>query len=87
MSEPEVIRMGCVIQQYLERNNIMEARPKELMKPLIRAGFFVRDYRDGLPLRKVLRRLQREKKLYLIPQVFPEVKDKNTWWYFRPTKF
>lgn len=47
-------------------------------------GIFNKDYREGLPIRKVLRALDTENSLDKIPYVHAERKSKITNWYFRP---
>lgn len=78
--------MGYAIQQLLVEQNLVDAKPKDLMPTLIEKRFFKQDYRNGLPLRNVLRRLDDENLLYLLPQVRVERKDKNRYWYFNPIK-
>ena len=41
-----------------------------------------KDKRNGLPLRNLLRQLDEDNLLYLIPQVSVERKDKNRYWFF-----
>ncbi|WP_037318624.1 hypothetical protein [Salegentibacter sp. Hel_I_6] len=84
--EEEIINMGYVIQQYLEENNLKDAKPKDLMSLLIEKGFFNQDHREGLPLRNLLRELDEKNLLYLIPQVMVERKTNNRYWYFNPLK-
>lgn len=83
MMEPsKVVRMGYVIQEYLRDQKLEEAKPKDLMQILVAKGYFKKDHRDGLPLRNLLRKLDDNKQLYLLPQVRIEHKDKNRFWYF-----
>lgn len=57
---------------------------KEFMPLFIEKSIFNKDYRDGLPIRKVLRELDDEDLLDKIPYVHVERKTKNANWYFRP---
>ena len=57
---------------------------KEFMPLFIENGIFNKDYREGLPIRKVLRALDTENSLDKIPYVHAERKSKITNWYFRP---
>jgi len=82
MENSEIIKMSHVIQEYLVRENLKEAKPKDLMPILIEKGFFNKDVREGLPLRKILRDLDSENQLQLIPQVRADRKNKNVFWYF-----
>lgn len=72
-----------VIKTYFEKNsNIQKVLAKDLMPDFIKAGIFNSDQRDGLPIRKELRKLDSKKQLSLIPYVLAERKSKNTNWYF-----
>lgn len=41
----EIIRMGYVIQSFLEKEKLIDAKPKDLMSILIEKGFFQKDHR------------------------------------------
>lgn len=86
MEKSEVIKMGYSIQDYLINNSLSNAKPKDLMTFLIDKGFFNKDHRNGLPLRNILRQLDEENLLYLLPQVRVERKDKNGFWFFNHIK-
>lgn len=86
MEKSEIVKMGYVTQDYLIKNTLNEAKPKDLMPILIEKGFFEQDHGDGLPLRNILRQLDKENMLYLLPQVSVERKDKNRFWFFNPIK-
>lgn len=60
---------------------------KDLMDLFIAHGIFTADHRNGLPIRKLLRNLDRGHNLHLIPFVHPKRKNKNTYWYFIATDF
>ena len=55
------------------------------MPLFIERGIFKKNYKDGLPIREFLRRLEQENHLHLIPQVQVERKDVNINWYFIKT--
>ena len=74
--------MGYVIQDYLINQKLENVKPKDLMPLLIEKGFFNKDHREGLPLRNLLRQLDDDNLLYLLPQVSIERKDKNRYWFF-----
>lgn len=78
--------MGYVIQDYLKANNLKNAKPKVLMPILIEKGFFNNDHRDGLTLRNLLRQLDDNNLLFLLPQVSVERKDTNRFWFFNAVK-
>ena len=51
--------MGYVIQNYLKENDLRNVKPKEIMPLLIEKGFFSQDHRAGLPLRNLLREVDK----------------------------
>lgn len=75
-------KLSSLIQVYLEKNHIKDVKPKDLMPYLVQKGFFKKDHRSGLPLRKILRELDDQNLLGLIPQVRVERKNKNRFWFF-----
>ena len=82
MTDSEIINMGKSIQDFLSNKGLDSAKPKDLMPWLIEKGFFKSDNRAGLPLREVLRKLDGEKKLNLLPNLVVERKEKNRYWSF-----
>lgn len=74
--------MGYLIQEYLITHQFEKSNPKNLMPILVEKGFFNKDHRDGLPLRNLLRQLDDDNLLYLLPQVSVERRDKNRFWFF-----
>lgn len=82
MDTSEIIKMGYVIQAFLEKEKLVDAKPKDLMPVLIEKGFFKKDHREGLPLREILRELDYRDELYLLPQVRADRKEKNVSWLF-----
>jgi hypothetical protein len=82
MEAKTVIKMGYAIQEYLSSKKLVDAKPSDLMPLLVEKGFFTQDHRKGLPLRNVLRELDKDNLLYLLPQVRVERKEVNRFWYF-----
>lgn len=75
--------INTVIEDYFTTHSDVEIVPsKDLMPMFIEAGIFDSNHRDGLPIRKVLRELDKTGQLGLIAYVSPERKQKNTSWYF-----
>ena len=71
------------IAVYFKRNTTVEWIPVKLLMPaLIDAGVFHKDVKKGLPLRNVLKTLQKEKELDKIPSLHAERKGIDTYWYF-----
>ena len=86
MEYSRVVKMGYVIEQFLRTASLKDAKPKDLMPILIQKGYFNKDHRDGLPLRNLLRELDEQNSLYLLPQVRVERKASNRFWYFNALK-
>lgn len=87
MENAQIVRMGYVIQKYLEQNNLFDAKPPELMSILIENGYFKYDVREGKPLRDVLRKLDDNDMLYLLPQLRVDRMEVNRQWYFNVHRF
>lgn len=80
--EDKIKIINQVIDKYFNDNpQEVWIAAKEIMPELIKAGVFKMDHRNGLPLRKVLRTLDKNKELNKIPFVHAERHDKNTFWY------
>lgn len=79
-----ISKINNVIKGYFEFNpQILKVRAKDLMPYFIKAGIFNKDHRNGKPIRDVLRDLDENNQLGMIPYVFPERKAKNTNWFFK----
>jgi hypothetical protein len=71
------------IQQYFDTNPTIKQVPaKDLMPYFIKAGIFEVDRKGGLPIREILRALDRSNQLHKIPFVYADRKSVNTNWYF-----
>ncbi len=74
-----------VIEDYFTENTALTIAPaKDLMPGFIRAGIFVKDQKSGLPIRKILRELDKNDELGLIPYLYADRSGKDTYWYFIP---
>jgi hypothetical protein len=79
----KINKINSVIADFFKRNSdINKIQAKELMPDFIRAGIFKSNHRDGLPIRNLLRDLDSNNQLKLIPSLHPERKEKNTNWFF-----
>jgi hypothetical protein len=73
-----------VLHSYFEENKSVKIIPvKDMMPYFILAGVFNKDTKNGLPIRAVLRRLDANNQLHLIPYVYAERKTAKTNWYFQ----
>jgi len=88
MNESKINKINKVLANYFEQNKSVKQIPAlDLMDEFVAAGIFKLDSkRAGFPIRKMLRELDANDKLYLIPFVVAERKSKNTYWYFAPLK-
>ena len=80
-----VEKINSVIEDYFKQNSSVTIVPaKELMPAFISAGIFAKDIRKGLPIRDVLKELDKTDQLQLIPFVYAERNQPDTYWYFMP---
>ena len=87
MTESDRIKaINIVLKDYfvLHPNTMISA--KELMPRFINEGIFNHNNRDGNPIRKLLRKLYKEKRLCALKYVYFEVKEKNKNWFFTDEK-
>lgn len=83
MSQLPIAEINQVVKEYFESNPTDKTIPaKDLMPQFIEAGIFTKDHRNGLPIRNILRELDRANSLQLIPYVRAERKKVNTNWFF-----
>jgi|GEM_PF-391818 len=81
--EERILKINQVVREYFEKHPEIEKVPaKELMPEFIKAGIYLNNHRDGLPIRNDLRELDRNDSLDRITNAFPERKLVNTKWYF-----
>lgn len=88
MNNAKIQKMNQVLADFFEKNKGVKRIPaKDMMDYFVDAGIFKMDYdRAGLPIRNVLRELDRNDQLNLIPYVVVERKSRNCYWYFEPLK-
>lgn len=80
----KVSKINTVIKAYFDLNKSIKIIPaKDLMPQFIKAGIFPSDHKNGLPIRNVLRDLDKKNELSLIPYTVAERKMKNTNWFFQ----
>lgn len=79
----KVEKINKAIEAYFKGNPETEWIPaKAIMPELIKAGVFIKDVKNGLPLRKVLRSLEQDKALDSIPLLHAERNENAIYWYF-----
>jgi len=78
-----VEKINKVVEKYFEDNAEVKWIPaKKIMYYLVQAEVFTKDVKNGLPLRKVLRKLDADNQLSKIPLLHAERVHDNTYWYF-----
>lgn len=76
-----------MVENYFANNPSESLIPaKDLMPYFIKANIFVQDQKNGLPIRKILRQLDDNNQLHLLPNLIAERKAKNTNWFFERMK-
>lgn len=80
----KIQKINKVIEDYFELNKSVKIIPaKDMMPYFILAGVFTKDSKNGLPIRRILRRLDEKNQLHQIPFVYADRKDTNTNWFFQ----
>lgn len=77
-------RIDQVVRDYFNGNpSVKEVPAKDLMKLFVKKGIFNKDYsRPGLPIRNLLRQLDRENRLSLLKHCKVVRHAVNRNWYF-----
>jgi len=82
MSEENIAKINEVIAEYFSTTSEEDWVPaKAIMPALVKAGIFIKDEKNGMPLRRVLRELDKDNALDKIPFVHAERSGENTYWY------
>ena len=75
--------INSVLRDYFaDKTNPRQVPALKLMGLFIDKGIFNKDHRNGLPIRKILRKLNNEDRLHDIPYAHEELKQKNIYWTF-----
>ena len=76
-------KINEAVDIYFNENPDTEWFPaKKLMPLLIQSGVFLKDKKNGMPLRQVLRELDKTKQLEAIYRIHAERVDIDIYWYF-----
>ena len=79
----QALRIKKAVQDYFDKNpSVIKIRAKDLMPYFIKNGIFDFDHRNGLPIRNLLRELDANIMLHIIPHIRADRKQKNTNWFF-----
>jgi hypothetical protein len=71
-----------ILRFFASQPDLTQIPSKDLMPQFIEAGIFLRDHKNGLPIRNLLRDLDSTGQLSRIPSVFADRKLRNTNWFF-----
>ena len=84
MEKQELIKaINSVLRDYFaDKTNPRIVPALEFMGLFVDKGIFNKDYRNGLPIRNILRKLHSEGRLHAIPYARGELKKKNIYWTF-----
>jgi len=71
----KINNVNKVVINYFKVNpKISKILAKELMPDFIKAGISNKDHKEGLPIRNILRALDKQKQLALLPHIIAERK-------------
>lgn len=77
-------RIDQIVRDYFDKNkSVTEIPAKDLMPLFIEKEIFIKDHRNGLPIRNILRELDAENKLNLLKNVKVVRNPINRNWYFK----
>lgn len=80
----KISQINAVVKSFFEKNkSVSEILAKDLMPDFVKAGIFKEDKKNGLPIRTILRKLDEQNQLHLIPFVYAKRNAANVNWYFR----
>lgn len=86
LTEKKIHRIGRIDQVVRDHFDAhpsqKEVAAKDLMPLFIEKGIFANDHHDGLPIRNLLRELEKEKKMYLLKYAKMDKKVIYRNWYF-----
>ncbi|MBU0696726.1 MAG: hypothetical protein KKE39_09425 [Bacteroidetes bacterium] len=86
LSEYNIQKAGTIDQivfDYFKLHpKVKEIQAKDLMEDFIKGGVFSKDYKDGLPLRDFLKKLEDNDSLDLFKQTKLIRKVENKYWFF-----
>ena len=76
-------QINLVLKDYFELNSGVKQIPaKDMMPYFVLAGIFKKDEKNGLPIQNLIRKLDINNQLHLIPYLSGDRKKVYTKWYF-----
>ena len=80
----KITKINLVLKDYFDLNKTVKKIPaRDMMSYFVLAGVFSKDEKNGLPISILLRKLDANNQLQLIPFVFADRKSVYTKWYFQ----
>lgn len=84
----KAIAVNFVVNEFFQNSpNVTNILAKELMNEFVKANIFNKNTKDGLPIRNLLRDLDRNNQLYLLPLLRVVRNSNNRNWYFTTPKY
>lgn len=77
-----ISKINTILAAYFDKHKGESILAKDMMPEFVKAGIFVSDVTNGLPIRRLLRELDANNELDRIPYIFANRKSVNTNWYF-----
>lgn len=75
--------MDQIVFDYFKLHpKLKEIQVKDLMEIFVSSGVFSKDYKDGLPLRDFLKKIEENNSLDLFKQIKLIRKAEDKYWYF-----
>lgn len=86
LSEYNIQKAGAIDQivaDYFKLHpKVKEVQAKDLMQDFVKGGVFAKDYKDGLPLRDFLKKVEESNSLNLFKKSKLIRKEEDKYWYF-----
>ena len=80
----KITKINFVLKDYFDLNKTVRKIPaRDMMSYFVLAGVITKDEKNGLPISILLRKLDANNQLQLIPFVFADRKSVYTKWYFQ----
>ena len=80
----KITQINLVLKDFFDLNKTVKKVPARNMMPyFVLAGIFLKDEKNGLPISYLLRKLDANNQLNLIPFVFADRKSVYTKWFFQ----
>ncbi len=86
LSEYNIQKAGTIdqiVSDYFKLHpKVKEVQAKDLMEDFVKGGAFSKDYKEGLPLRDFLKKLEESNKLDLFKKSKLIRNEENKYWFF-----